>query len=250
MDLLSIINMFMLYSIYLSSFYCFFFFSSRRRHTRLQGDWSSDVCSSDLHVLQSEKAQHAELFRTAVHGVHADLCAGCAARWRARLGIADECFWNRRGSGRAALRGPYALQRNVDVGWDDVFDRVRGPYHFFAIAMVLDFRHCSFYFWLCGDVANGRDEHDGAKSRARYSTQPGDGGLRNHVHGRATDWIARRGRIGKAIWRSANRRGFRRGLFIRQPDLLLACRALGAKRYAHNHKGLIHRQHDHSIRFT
>src|SRR5256885_9004428 len=28
-----------------------FFFSSRRRHTRLQGDWSSDVCSSDLAVL-------------------------------------------------------------------------------------------------------------------------------------------------------------------------------------------------------
>src|SRR5256885_15354709 len=26
----------------------FFFFSSRRRHTRLQGDWSSDMCSSDL----------------------------------------------------------------------------------------------------------------------------------------------------------------------------------------------------------
>src|SRR5256885_9723565 len=30
----------------------FFFFSSRRRHTRLQGDWSSDVCSSDLHDVQ------------------------------------------------------------------------------------------------------------------------------------------------------------------------------------------------------
>src|SRR3989454_1256 len=29
-------------------FFLFFFFSSRRRHTRLQGDWSSDVCSSDL----------------------------------------------------------------------------------------------------------------------------------------------------------------------------------------------------------
>src|SRR5262249_58918300 len=28
---------------------CFcFFFSSRRRHTRLVSDWSSDVCSSDL----------------------------------------------------------------------------------------------------------------------------------------------------------------------------------------------------------
>src|ERR1022692_5110092 len=30
-------------------FLFFFFFSSRRRHTRLQGDWSSDVCSSDLY---------------------------------------------------------------------------------------------------------------------------------------------------------------------------------------------------------
>src|SRR2546426_1068551 len=33
-------------------FFLFFFFSSRRRHTRLQGDWSSDVCSSDLQTLQ------------------------------------------------------------------------------------------------------------------------------------------------------------------------------------------------------
>src|SRR3712207_8929239 len=29
---------------------CFFFFSSRRRHTRYWRDWSSDVCSSDLEV--------------------------------------------------------------------------------------------------------------------------------------------------------------------------------------------------------
>src|SRR6516162_3372770 len=28
-----------------------FFFSSRRRHTILQGDWSSDVCYSDLRSL-------------------------------------------------------------------------------------------------------------------------------------------------------------------------------------------------------
>src|SRR5690242_2350191 len=33
-------------------FFVFFFFSSRRRHTRLTCDWSSDVCSSDLHVEQ------------------------------------------------------------------------------------------------------------------------------------------------------------------------------------------------------
>src|SRR2546427_5834229 len=30
----------------------FFFFSSRRRHTRFDCDWSSDVCSSDLVVLR------------------------------------------------------------------------------------------------------------------------------------------------------------------------------------------------------
>src|SRR2546429_5139446 len=29
----------------------FFFFSSRRRHTRCSRDWSSDVCSSDLTAL-------------------------------------------------------------------------------------------------------------------------------------------------------------------------------------------------------
>src|SRR5262249_56018736 len=29
-----------------------FFFSRRRRHTRLVSDWSSDVCSSDLELLR------------------------------------------------------------------------------------------------------------------------------------------------------------------------------------------------------
>src|SRR5260370_1287006 len=30
----------------------FFFFSSRRRHTRFKCDWSSDVCSSDLTAVE------------------------------------------------------------------------------------------------------------------------------------------------------------------------------------------------------
>src|SRR5258707_8044033 len=34
-----------------TSLMCFFFFSSRRRHTRYWRDWSSDVCSSDLDVV-------------------------------------------------------------------------------------------------------------------------------------------------------------------------------------------------------
>src|SRR5690606_41184173 len=32
-----------------------FFFSSRRRHTRFSRDWSSDVCSSDLHAHDSSQ---------------------------------------------------------------------------------------------------------------------------------------------------------------------------------------------------
>src|SRR5256886_6968217 len=36
-------------------FVFFFFFSSRRRHTRFDCDWSSDVCSSDLQIVQKER---------------------------------------------------------------------------------------------------------------------------------------------------------------------------------------------------
>src|SRR2546426_6853322 len=47
-----------------------FFFSSRRRHTRLQGDWSSDVCSSDLVLeagqLDRPREFHVRLLRPTV----------------------------------------------------------------------------------------------------------------------------------------------------------------------------------------
>src|SRR6266487_5880785 len=36
-----------------------FFFSSRRRHTRWTGDWSSDVCSSDLDMANEVRARYA-----------------------------------------------------------------------------------------------------------------------------------------------------------------------------------------------
>src|SRR5690606_30889714 len=42
----------------------FFFFSSRRRHTRFSRDWSSDVCSSDLTVPLTHELLHTiPLFR-------------------------------------------------------------------------------------------------------------------------------------------------------------------------------------------
>src|SRR5437867_10173814 len=41
-------SFFILFILFYSVYFFFFFFSSRRRHTRSYGDWSSDVCSSDL----------------------------------------------------------------------------------------------------------------------------------------------------------------------------------------------------------
>src|SRR5256886_4489842 len=40
-----------------------FFFSSRRRHTRFDCDWSSDVCSSDLNMMQKDMLLALELGR-------------------------------------------------------------------------------------------------------------------------------------------------------------------------------------------
>src|SRR3712207_7756183 len=39
----------------------FFFFSSRRRHTRYWRDWSSDVCSSDLEALAAVDGEALDL---------------------------------------------------------------------------------------------------------------------------------------------------------------------------------------------
>src|SRR3712207_3351336 len=48
----------------------FFFFSSRRRHTRYWRDWSSDVCSSDLNALLSR------LSRALIKYLNAQVAAG------------------------------------------------------------------------------------------------------------------------------------------------------------------------------
>src|SRR5256885_2506392 len=57
------------------------FLSSRRRHTRLQGDWSSDVCSSDLASLSAAQLRA----RAAADVAH-------VVRWRSRLlrGVAED----------------------------------------------------------------------------------------------------------------------------------------------------------------
>src|SRR5688500_20045699 len=60
-----------------------FFLSNRRRHTRLQGDWSSDVCSSDLALVRlSEIAAAQELL--------ADARAHLRKLWELRSERGDE----------------------------------------------------------------------------------------------------------------------------------------------------------------
>src|SRR2546421_9116426 len=46
-----------------SSVCILFFFSSRRRHTRSDRDWSSDVCSSDLRVATFDPDYRGEIYR-------------------------------------------------------------------------------------------------------------------------------------------------------------------------------------------
>src|SRR5699024_11870224 len=62
------------FSVLLRSQLICFFFSSRRRHTSSNRDWSSDVCSSDLVVLPGELGPHqpVALLEPAGGAVHAD----------------------------------------------------------------------------------------------------------------------------------------------------------------------------------
>src|SRR5574337_1845955 len=63
-----------------------FFFSSRRRHTRLSGDWSSDVCSSDLTVLDGCVILHSEIADECIIGPYAHLRPGSRLKRKAKVG--------------------------------------------------------------------------------------------------------------------------------------------------------------------
>src|ERR1039457_2113548 len=65
----------------------FFFFSSRRRHTRLQGDWSSDVCSSDLVARPGEFRDRSDVAQQPVGSRTIAKPRGC----RDQSGIAVGC---------------------------------------------------------------------------------------------------------------------------------------------------------------
>src|SRR5438094_3106840 len=80
-------------------FFFFFFFSSRRRHTRSYGDWSSDVCSSDLEELHKAFDDGLKIATSWLGQSHPFYVNG-EARWNKEVEV-----------GRASCRG-----KSVDLG--------------------------------------------------------------------------------------------------------------------------------------
>src|SRR5262249_56745503 len=89
------------------------FFPSRRRHTRLVSDWSSDVCSSDLRIWSGSRVTLTYLLRRGAGGepsreiASEDLAPRVQEAWRALL--ADRSFLPAGGNlalvGKAVGRG-------------------------------------------------------------------------------------------------------------------------------------------------
>src|SRR5207245_8061493 len=99
----------------------YFFFSSRRRHTRCYRDWSSDVCSSDLTLLQiAESIADSTFIRAHIEGKYNfDFDAPLnlqqrAQAWAFERMIEHHVYW--------------AL---VGARWVDAENFAKGPTHFF-----------------------------------------------------------------------------------------------------------------------
>src|SRR6266508_6033749 len=110
----------------------FFFFSSRRRHTRWPRDWSSDVCSSDLdeplvvlfdHEAGRESDQRGVVGEDADDvGAPADLPVEPLERIGIRYERADAWLTDRRVAGRLRASGTGTLGATQDgqaglAGW-------------------------------------------------------------------------------------------------------------------------------------
>src|SRR5256886_12650763 len=62
--------------------FCHFFFSSRRRHTRFDCDWSSDVCSSDLEASAVNSMRMTEPLRIEFTALASQHVREAEAWWR------------------------------------------------------------------------------------------------------------------------------------------------------------------------
>src|SRR2546427_736314 len=102
--------------------YLFFFFSSRRRHTRFDCDWSSDVCSSDL-LLRRDRTSS-----TAAQAMDTQVCAANSlaaikpatagvGNWANSMGTAMKPMADRLPHHRAAAsRGTRSYRLLMDLG--------------------------------------------------------------------------------------------------------------------------------------
>src|SRR6266704_6167170 len=92
----------------------FFFFSSRRRHTRSKRDWSSDVCSSDLHraLVHTRRVCRAEALRH---------CAGLPAR---RIGPAGPVQLSRVGASGGCFAMTATARRPKDTAQSELHLRM------------------------------------------------------------------------------------------------------------------------------
>src|SRR5207302_7639665 len=98
----------------------FFFFSSRRRHTRFSRDWSSDVCSSDLADAWGDRRR----ITTAAARREQDR----PARPRARRGASTAASRSeeRRVGKECRCRGsPYPTKKNIVLDLDTVRGQVK-----------------------------------------------------------------------------------------------------------------------------
>src|SRR5437762_14282736 len=95
--------------------FCFFFFSSRRRHTRYIGDWSSDVCYSDLGWDSRDRRVHAHPGNPIRPDVH-------AARRSEERRVGKECSspsGPELGKTVGSDPGVYAVKADIRDWWID-----------------------------------------------------------------------------------------------------------------------------------
>src|SRR5205814_4579915 len=95
----------------------FFFFSSRRRHTRCLSDWSSDVCSSDLDSLPDAARGDAGIELPAVTAAAQGVAAADSLGWEA-------AFLRAAAHGRPGWGARLAQWREVEAELIDLMDRV------------------------------------------------------------------------------------------------------------------------------
>src|SRR5882757_7768952 len=118
----------------MSLYIIFFFFSSRRRHTRYWRDWSSDVCSSDLTRIVHDIGLAEELAQDALvaaleqwprEGIPAN--PGAWLMLTARHRAIDRIRRNERLAGKLNLLGREleTAQHGTPAQFDDVLDEGR-----------------------------------------------------------------------------------------------------------------------------